>query len=187
MAWGLTYIGLHFVTRTLTCGQMSISKSLRRAAQLQEQIDRLRGQLAALLDQARAEVSAGAAEDAPATARRGQRKSSKKLRGTSPAVAPTGERKKTGRSVKPVRAARGKRRSPLAGRKRAESPSGPLAPAVVKVLQSKKQPMNVRDILEGLTAGGYQFSSPEPRKNLAARIYRLPGVKQVSSGLFGVA
>ena len=44
--------------------------------------------------------------------------------------------------------------------------------------------MNVKDILDGLTANGYQFNTPEPKKNLAARIYRLKGVKQVAAGLF---
>ena len=83
--------------------------------------------------------------------------------------------------------ARGRRRSPLKGVKRSTSPSGPLAPAVVQVLEAKKQPMNVKDILDGLTANGYQFNSSEPKKNLAPRIYRLKGVKQVASGLFGLA
>ena len=67
------------------------------------------------------------------------------------------------------------------------SPSGPLAPAVVKVLQSKGKAMSVRDILSDLTASSYRFSSPEPKKNLAARIYRLSGVKQVGPGLFNVS
>ena len=83
-----------------------------------------------------------------------------------------------------ARAPKGRRLSPLKGVKRAASPSGPLAPAVVKVLEAKKQPMNVRDILDGLLASGYHFNSAEPKKNLAARIYRLNGVKQVSAGLF---
>lgn len=77
--------------------------------------------------------------------------------------------------------------SPLKGRKRASSPSGPLAPAVVKILKSKRQAMNVRHILDELVANGYKFNSPEPKKNLAARIYRLKGVKQVGEGLFGLA
>ena len=94
---------------------------------------------------------------------------------------------KPANTTKAPRAAGRKRQSPLKGVKRATSPSGPLAPAVVKVLESKKQPMNVRDILDGLLANGYHFNSPEPKKNLAARIYRLNGVKQVSAGLFAVA
>ena len=43
-------------------------------------------------------------------------------------------------------------------------PSGPLAPAVVKVLASKKQPMNVRDILAGLLTGGYHFQFTRAEK-----------------------
>ena len=44
--------------------------------------------------------------------------------------------------------------------------------------------MNVRDILAALFSSGYKFNSSEPQKNLAARIYRLSGVKQVGPGLF---
>ena len=68
--------------------------------------------------------------------------------------------------------------------RRSTSPTGPLAPAVVKVLQSKDSPMSVSEILEGLLSSGYQFASPEPKKNLFARIYRLKGVKQVGPGKF---
>ena len=98
--------------------------------------------------------------------------------------------KKTGRATqKPVLPGRpGRRkRSPLLGVKRAASPSGPLAPAVVAVLKKRNKPMNVGDILSGLTANGYQFLSAEPKKNLAARIYRLKGVRQASAGLFALA
>jgi hypothetical protein len=59
-----------------------------------------------------------------------------------------------------------------------------LAPAVVKVLKSKESPMSVAEILDGLTSNGYKFASPEPKKNLFARIYRLKGVKQVGPGKF---
>jgi hypothetical protein len=68
--------------------------------------------------------------------------------------------------------------------RRSTSPTGPLAPAVVKVLQSKDSPMSVSEILEGLLSSGYKFASPEPKKNLFARIYRLKGVKQVGPGKF---
>jgi hypothetical protein len=44
--------------------------------------------------------------------------------------------------------------------------------------------MSVSEILDGLTANGYQFASPEPKKNLFARIYRLKGVQQVGPGKF---
>lgn len=168
---------------------MSISNSLRRAAKLQEKIEELREQLSGLLDQARAELASTPAEEITATPRRGRsqvRKTKPGRRAATAEVPAKRGRKATkidGRT-KAARTNKAGRQSPLKGVKRATSPSGPLAPAVVKVLASKKQPMNVRDILDGLLAGGYKFNSPEPKKNLAARIYRLNGVKQVSAGLF---
>jgi hypothetical protein len=44
--------------------------------------------------------------------------------------------------------------------------------------------MSVSEILDGLTTNGYKFTSPEPKKNLFARIYRLKGVRQVGPGKF---
>ena len=44
--------------------------------------------------------------------------------------------------------------------------------------------MSVSEILEGLNTNGYKFTSPEPKKNLFARIYRLKGVRQVGPGKF---
>ena len=80
---------------------------------------------------------------------------------------------------------RGKRVAPVRGRgRRSTSPTGPLAPAVVQVLKSKNSPMSVSEILDGLLSNGYKFASPEPKKNLFARIYRLKGVKQVGPGKF---
>ena len=172
---------------------MPTSTSLHRAAKLHEKIEQLRGQLADLLDKARAELAASPAEEVPATSRRGSRKMLKKsatVRRAAPAPVPAKRGRKpmvtTGRAKPAAPEPRG-RRSPLKGVKRSTSPSGPLAPAVVKVLETRKQPMNVKDILDGLTANGYQFNSAEPKKNLAARIYRLKGVKQVNAGLFGLA
>jgi hypothetical protein len=71
--------------------------------------------------------------------------------------------------------------------RRSTSPSGPLAPAVVRVLKSRGGPMGVSDILDGLLKSGYKFNSPEPKKNLFARIYRLKGVRQVGPGRFAAA
>ena len=80
---------------------------------------------------------------------------------------------------------RGKWVAPVRGRgRRSTSPTGPLAPAVVQVLKSKSSPMSVSEILDGLLSNGYKFASPEPKKNLFARIYRLKGVKQVGPGKF---
>ena len=44
--------------------------------------------------------------------------------------------------------------------------------------------MSVSEILDGLLSNGYKFASPEPKKNLFARIYWLKGVKQVGFGKF---
>ncbi|HXM29329.1 MAG TPA: hypothetical protein VN957_25110 [Chthoniobacterales bacterium] len=71
--------------------------------------------------------------------------------------------------------------------RRNASPSGPLAPAVVKVLKAHKRPMSVAEIVEGLEKNGYQFITAQPRKNLAVRIYKLKGVKQVGPGRFSAA
>ena len=163
---------------------MSISSTLRRAAKLQEKIEGLRGQLAVLLDKARKELDSDVSEVIPAPLRgRSRPKALKRIGGARGLRAG----KEVSGNAKAARGRGSKRRSPLAGHKRAASPSGPLAPAVVKVLEKKKQPMNVRDILAQLLANGYAFNSSEPKKNLAARIYRLKGVKQVSAGLFARA
>ena len=166
---------------------MSISKSLLRAVKLQERIEELRDQLTTLLDQARAEIASTPVEEIAVSPQRGRPKMLKIARGKRVAPPQIAAAKKIDGRTKAARAGKRAGRSPLAGQKRASSPSGPLSPAVVKVLQVKKQPMNVRDILSGLLANGYKFNSAEPKKNLAARIYRLKGVKQVSSGLFGLA
>jgi hypothetical protein len=177
---------------------MSISTSLHRAAQLQEKIDALRVQLTGLIDRARSEIGSAAASKLgigdigrPSPGRRKARRGRRTL---PAAVPPAVEPVRKARQLKPragrspaARALKAGKRSPLAGRKRASSPSGPLAPAVVRVLKGKRRPMNVRDILSGLLSSGYEFSSPEPKRNLAARIYRLKGVKQVGGGLFASA
>lgn len=181
-------------------GAMSISTTLRKAAQLQDKIEQLRGQLAALLVQAHAEV-----EHAPAvtpdlvslfgrgTVLNGGRSPAKRKTASARAL-----QRRSGHGGGPAyvaaaggvnRPVRRRRRgvSPLKGKKRNASPSGPLAPAVVKILAAKGEPMHVRDILEGLRMANYQFTSSEPKKNLAARIYRLKGVRQVGEGLFAAA
>ena len=134
------------------------SASLRKAADLQERIERLESELEQLLqgETAAKQVTPSLAPTTPRLTRRGRR-------GRSPrAVALNG---------------RGRGR-------RSTSPSGPLAPAVVRVLKSRGAPMGVSDILDGLMSNGYKFNSPEPKKNLFARIYRLKGVRQVGPGRF---
>ena len=125
--------------------------------EIQERIERLQEELSSLL-QAGAEASS-----TPAVAV-----------ATAQSVASRGRGRK-GATAAPSGRSRGRRST---------SPTGPLAPAVVKVLESKGSPMSVSEILEGLVSNGYKFASPEPKKNLFARIYRLKGVKQVGPGKF---
>ncbi|HEY0789770.1 MAG TPA: hypothetical protein VGD78_01780, partial [Chthoniobacterales bacterium] len=93
-----------------------------------------------------------------------------------PAPAPV---KSQGKGRKPAAA-----QAPRGRGRRSTSPSGPLAPAVVAVLQAKGAPMGVGEILEALLASGYQYRAADPKKNLFARIYRLKGVQQVGPGQF---
>ena len=132
------------------------SSTLRKAAELQERIEQLQSELDSLLQTGQEASSAPmvAAATAPTVSRRRGRKAG---------------------AVVAARASRGRRST---------SPTGPLAPAVVKVLKSKNSPMSVSEILDGLLSNGYKFASPEPKKNLFARIYRLKGVKQVGPGKF---
>jgi hypothetical protein len=133
------------------------SSTLRKAAEIQERIERLQSELDRVLE-TKAEFTSVVAS--PPVARRANRAATRARR-AGPAV--------------------------LNGRgrgRRSASPSGPLAPAVVRVLKSRSGPMGVSEILEGLMKNGYKFNSPEPKKNLFARIYRLKGVRQVGPGQF---
>ena len=133
------------------------SSTLRKAAEIQERIERLQEELGRLLP-----TSAGASS-APVAVVPAPRVVTRRGGGRKAAAAA------------PVGRSRGRRST---------SPTGPLAPAVVQVLKSRELPMNVSEILEGLMSNGYKFASPEPKKNLFARIYRLKGVKQVGPGKF---
>lgn len=74
--------------------------------------------------------------------------------------------------------------SPLAGRKRPASPSGPLAPAVVKVLQRYNRPMKVNEILIGLEQDNYVWTAKNPKQTLYVRIGKLAGVRKADEGLY---
>ena len=125
--------------------------------EIQKQIERLQGELDSILQAGKEASTTGTivAATAPAVARRAR---GKKVTAQAPA---------------------GKSRG-----RRSTSPTGPLAPAVVQVLKSKDSPMSVSEILDGLMSNGYKFASPEPKKNLFARIYRLKGVAKVGPGKF---
>lgn len=136
------------------------SASLRKAADLQERIERLESELVHILQGETAAKPVTPTETeaaAPRLTRRGRR----------------------GRAPRVAAALNGRGRG-----RRSTSPSGPLAPAVVRVLKSRGAPMGVSDILDGLMSNGYKFNSSEPKKNLFARIYRLKGVRQVGPGRF---
>jgi hypothetical protein len=134
------------------------SATLRKAAEIQERIERLESELGHILqgEAPPKPVAPSPAAAVPRLTRRGTR----------------------GRSTRSA-ALNGRGRG-----RRSTSPSGPLAPAVVRVLKSRGAPMGVSDILDGLLSSGYKFNSPEPKKNLFARIYRLKGVRQVGPGRF---
>jgi hypothetical protein len=74
--------------------------------------------------------------------------------------------------------------SPLAGRPRPRSASGPLAPAVVKVLRRYNRPMKVTEILIGLEQDGYQWTAKNPKQTLYVRIGKLAGVSKMGDGLY---
>ena len=98
---------------------------------------------------------------------------------------PKGSGRGPGRPAKAAKRGRRKKRSsPFKGKKRPASPSGPLAPAVTKVMKRAGSPMNVDAVLQGLKNDKYVWNVSEPKKNLAARIYTLPGVKKVGPGMF---
>jgi hypothetical protein len=131
---------------------------LRRAADLQERIERLKQELDALLQ-------TGEAADGASDRQEDQKQP----------VTPAAEGRGKRAVATPAARGRGRQRS---------SAGGPLAPAVVQILKAKRAPMSVAEILEGLRSNGYQYPARDPKKNLGARIYRLKGVKQVGPGQF---
>lgn len=74
--------------------------------------------------------------------------------------------------------------SKLAGRPRPASPSGPLAPAVVKVLKRYGRAMKANEILIGLEHDNYFWTAKNPRQTLYVRIGKLAGVSKVGEGLY---
>lgn len=137
--------------------------TLRRALDIQVKIERLQEELAALL-------GPGVSLNTP----------------LAPAAAPRRGRK-PGRPAKAEAEAKPRRVSPLKGKKRPASPSGPLGPAVIKVMQRASGPLNVDAVLQGLSEDNYVWNVSDAKKNLAARIYKMVGVKQVGRGLFDLA
>jgi hypothetical protein len=144
------------------------TSSLRRALELQERIEDLQRELTRIL---------------------GKNVSLSGFAGETVSVTGSGRRgRKPGRPAKKsAQSAKGKKRtSPFKGKRRPSSPSGPLAPAVHKAMKRAGAPMNVDAILQGLKQDKYVWKVSEPKKNLAARIYTMPGVKKVGPGMFAL-
>jgi hypothetical protein len=144
------------------------TSTLRRALDLQERIESLQGELTRLLG-----------KNVALTGMVG---------GTVSVTGPRRRGRKPGRPAKKVAKGgrRKKRTSPFKGMKRPTSPSGPLAPAVHKVMKRAGGPLNVEALLQGLKQDKYIWKVSEPKKNLAARIYTMPGVKKVGPGKFAL-
>lgn len=152
--------------------------TLRRALDLQERIEGLQRELSRLLGKnASLAGFVGGASSLAAPRRRGSKPGTPAKRGRKPGR----PAKKAARSGRPK-----KRTSPFKGKKRPSSPSGPLAPAVHKVLKRAGGPMNVDAILKGLKQDKYVWKVSNPKANLAARVYTMPGVKKVGPGMFAL-
>jgi len=151
--------------------------TLRRALDLQVKIESMQSELAQLLGK---NVSSGGTGSVLVRASESAKRGPGRPKG--------GKRRGPGRPAKVAEGGRRKKRtSPFKGRKRPSSPSGPLAPAVIKVMKKAGGPMNVDAVLQGLKNERYVWNVSEPKKNLAARIYTLPGVKKVGPGMFALS
>ena len=139
--------------------------TLRRALDLQERIEDLQRELQSLLGK-NSSLAGFVSRTAAGAGRRGR---------------------KPGRPAKKAaKRGRKKRTSPFKGKKRPSSPSGPLAPAVHKVLKRAGGPMNVDAILQGLKQDKYVWKVSNPKANLAARVYTMRGVKKTGPGMFAL-
>ena len=147
---------------------------LRRALDLQERIEDLQRELQSLLG--KNSPLAGFAGRSAAGPRRGRKPGRPAKRGRKPGR-PAKKAAKRGRK---------KRTSPFKGKRRPSSPSGPLAPAVHKVLKRAGGPMNVDAILQGLKSNKYVWNVSNPKANLSARLYTLKGVKKTGPGMFAL-
>lgn len=80
-----------------------------------------------------------------------------------------------------------KRRGAVKGKAREVSPSGPLGPAILKVLKESGAPMKVAEIFEALEKNSYQWTTKNPLQMLYVRMPKLPGVIRADSGAYTLA
>lgn len=173
------------------------TSALRRALELQIKIEALQHELSSILG---GTVSIVSVEEKSSVAvapvrRLGRPKGSGRKRGRGPGrppaaakalkIEPEAKPEKAAKVAKPGRPK--KRVSPLKGKKRPTSPSGPLGASVIKVLKRAGRPLSVDDVFQGLSKDKYVWNVAEPKKNLSARIYKMKGVKKVAPGLFDLA
>ena len=157
------------------------TSTLRRALDLQERIEGLQRELSRLLGKNVSLSGLVGGTVSVSGARRGRKPGRPAKKAAKSGRKPGRPAKK---SAKPGR--RKKRTSPFKGKKRPSSPSGPLAPAVHKVMKRAGGPMNVDAVLQGLKQDKYVWKVSNPKANLAARIYTMPGVKKVGPGMFAL-
>jgi len=151
---------------------------LRKALEIQEKIEGLQTELEQILQ--------GISSSLPTVP------TTEKQRGR-PKAADTSTPAKRGPKPGSKRGPRGRRaaKAPTAPgadkpapRKRSVSPSGPLGPAVVAVLERAGRPLKAREIFNALNEDNYQWTNSNPMPNLSARLYTLPQLEKVGSGLF---
>lgn len=158
------------------------TSTLRRALDLQERIEDLQRELTRILGKSLS-LSGLTGESAvvtvpPPRGRKPGRPAKKTARGKRKSARPVKRTTESGPAKE--------RTSPFKGKRRPSSPSGPLAPAVHKVMKRAGAPMNVDAILQGLKLDKYVWKVSEPKKNLAARVYTMPGLKKVGAGMFSL-
>lgn len=83
-----------------------------------------------------------------------------------------------------ARSKKQRRPSSLKGKPRASSPSGPLGPAVLKVLEEKGEPMKVSQIFQALEKDNYQWTARDPLQTLYIRMPKLKGIVRVEDGKY---
>jgi hypothetical protein len=161
--------------------------TLRRALDLQEKIEGMQTELSRLLGRGATLTAAALATTSGVVAKWGRKPGRPKGSGRKPGR-PAKRGRKPGRPAKKAaKAGRRKTRvSPLKGKKRPASPSGPLGPAVIKVMKRAGGALNVDAVLQGLKDDKYVWKVKDAKKNLAARIYTLKGVKKVGPGKFAL-
>jgi hypothetical protein len=157
------------------------TSTLRRALDLQERIEGLQRELSRLLGKNVSLSGLVGGTVSVSGPRRGRKPGRPAKKAAKSGRKPGRPAKK---SAKPGR--RKKRISPFKGKKRPSSPSGPLAPAVHKVMRRAGGPMNVDAVLQGLKQDKYVWKVSNPKANLAARIYTMPGVKKTGPGMFAL-